>query len=549
MRSIKVAIHGDSQIRHSIRIIWQLISSGHKVYIIELNSNPKHKNEFIKKIKTFKEGYKRNNFSISRQNFLQGANETLYIPRTLKSRIRTRFKEKFDGHERYAADCTNRRIHLHNIHGEVEDLTDKSKLTSLTGKTTLFSKLRDTHAFKVFEKNGKLYSVNFSWFPDKNTELIEKLRLLATDEFYSGMKLKNDFLMNRARKRQLTLINKYSKRKYTISEDIDDSSIHIAELMEKLNKIKSRRDRMHCIRDVAATIPPDNRIINLLLQLNIESVIVTILVFQESFEQILIASAKHLRIENYYQVFSWDNLSSKATFVIEPDNYLVWNDFQVKELHTKHFVKNTISVTGASRFESLWKNDFIGESKFLYLASSTLGDKDDLKVLIRIIRRISELSKQAKLRVDFHYREHGKDESIRKAIQKLAKEYNHENFNLNLQTRRVNLITAIMESEVVFAQNTSAIIESVMLGKVPHRFVTKSIGGRSDGIHQKYMEKLTITHKNFSDLDLLFKIGTHGQESKSQVNLPLENFIKISHEQSASLKEKNTILGLVNENF
>jgi hypothetical protein len=113
-------------------------------------------------------------------------------------------------------------------------------------------------------------------------------------------------------------------------------------------------------------IPPEESIVNWLKEQSPDVVIASPYIYPHSREIEYIKAAKSLGIPSVAAVFSWDNMTTKGTFLVMPDSTLVWNDPLVDEASDLHSVeRKSLIVTGAPKFDpwfslkpSLSRNDF-----------------------------------------------------------------------------------------------------------------------------------------------------------------------------------------------
>ena len=113
-------------------------------------------------------------------------------------------------------------------------------------------------------------------------------------------------------------------------------------------------------------------------------------------------ACKHTGTPLVGQIASWDNLTTKGTWVVKPDLFFVWNTAMKRELSLLHSGIDQITYFhGSPTFESTknyqspsTREDFLKHiplpenSKYiLYLCSSpTIGNNNEDKVLIKLVR-------------------------------------------------------------------------------------------------------------------------------------------------------------------
>jgi hypothetical protein len=95
------------------------------------------------------------------------------------------------------------------------------------------------------------------------------------------------------------------------------------------------------------------------LQENIPDVVLSSGPFQYS-EPAIIAAAKRLRIPTLALIPSWDNLSTKNRLVLKYDGYMVWSDWQKRELRQLYPASRDVPcyVVGAPQFDVFFQRRF-----------------------------------------------------------------------------------------------------------------------------------------------------------------------------------------------
>lgn len=103
---------------------------------------------------------------------------------------------------------------------------------------------------------------------------------------------------------------------------------------------------------IESTMPSEPATKEFLRQENPDVVLVTPLIWFGSHQAEYVKSARELGIPVAYPVFSWDNLSTKGTVHVLPDQIYVWNERQKQEALELHRVPpGRIEVIGAPRFD------------------------------------------------------------------------------------------------------------------------------------------------------------------------------------------------------
>ena len=185
------------------------------------------------------------------------------------------------------------------------------------------------------------------------------------------------------------------------------------------------------------------------------------------------------------QVASWDNLTTKGTWVVKPDQFFVWNKAMTRQLADIHPGINDIaSFHGSPTFESnkVYKPTYTRESflnllslsaddkYILYLCSSPSigGDNEDL-VLEKLISSLNSqgiLNTNTYLVIRTHPLLNLSDSSIYKNPPPNVLFYPLYCTSPNLSTNANDLyLSTISHSELVIGQNTSAFLDVCLLDR------------------------------------------------------------------------------------
>lgn len=99
-------------------------------------------------------------------------------------------------------------------------------------------------------------------------------------------------------------------------------------------------------------IPPDKKIVNWLKSFQPQIIFASPYVFREDFEVEYTKAAQSLKIPVIASLLSWDNLTSKGTYHVKPDQLFVWNQSLVEEAVQIHdFEPRQVFVTGAPVYD------------------------------------------------------------------------------------------------------------------------------------------------------------------------------------------------------
>ena len=214
-------------------------------------------------------------------------------------------------------------------------------------------------------------------------------------------------------------------------------------------------------------IPPDQGIIEHLKQINPDVVFATPMNMRFSAEVEYAKAAKHLGIPVVSVVFSWDNLTTKGLFHIEPDILFAWNERQKRDAIEIHGIpKENIQISGSPFFDKWFDNRVLkprsefclkvgldpDEPYFLYLGSSKNIAEDEGWVIELVAETAGT---QILIKPHPFY-------ATWKNYKKFEEKYSVLYSSLEDEW---DLYNAIIHSEYTVGINTSAMIDAVILGK------------------------------------------------------------------------------------
>ena len=116
--------------------------------------------------------------------------------------------------------------------------------------------------------------------------------------------------------------------------------------------ILARTGVQNALRWIDRVIPPSPSIMSWLRELQPDVVLASPYIMGQAVEVEYVKAAKALGIPTAACVSSWDNLTTKGTFPLLPDQVFVWNEVLAEEAVTIHAVpRERIVVTGAPVFD------------------------------------------------------------------------------------------------------------------------------------------------------------------------------------------------------
>ncbi|HZO61951.1 MAG TPA: hypothetical protein VFB35_03120 [Gaiellaceae bacterium] len=150
------------------------------------------------------------------------------------------------------------------------------------------------------------------------------------------------------------------------------------------------------LRELERAIPPDSELERRIAALEVDAVLlVTRLVLDGSGPDVLKVAGR-LGLPSVALVWSWDNLSSKATMNEHPDVLLVWNALQVREAVSYHGIpEERVIALGAANFDRFFDDVAAAQPRpegdpptLLYLGSSPKIVPDEPPVFARWLEAV-----------------------------------------------------------------------------------------------------------------------------------------------------------------
>lgn len=275
--------------------------------------------------------------------------------------------------------------------------------------------------------------------------------------------------------------------------------------LEKLYGPRAVRDALQW---VIAHAPPDPKLVSMLKRQRPDLLVVTPLTALNSEQAIHVRAALAAGVPVVYSMYSWDNLTNKGLVRPIPNFSIVWNDTHREELVRMHGVPNNrIEVTGAGGYD-IWFNEAPTMSRqefsaklgldpakpyVLYTCSSGFIAGNHERPFVK--RWIQALRKHPDPRVS----------SLGVLIRphpKYAEPWEHVNFssfgNVVVYPRegaipfsgtaRFDYFHSIFHSIAVIGINTSAMIESAIIGRPVATVIDSTYADQQQGtLHFRHL--------------------------------------------------------------
>jgi hypothetical protein len=228
-------------------------------------------------------------------------------------------------------------------------------------------------------------------------------------------------------------------------------------------------------RDVERLIPPPPALTEAVGRLDVDGVLLISRCLLGGNDPDVLKAARQAGLPSVMLVWSWDNLSSKATLHEHPDRLLVWNDLQAREAVEQHGVASErVTVVGAANFdrffEEVRENDgqrtpsADGEqATLLYLGSSPKVASRESVIFERWLGAIRASDDPALREARVVLRPH--PAAVRKWVGWTAPDDGVVVVDPGAKTEPAKLSRLLQEADAVVALNTSAEIEAAIAGQ------------------------------------------------------------------------------------
>jgi hypothetical protein len=284
----------------------------------------------------------------------------------------------------------------------------------------------------------------------------------------------------------------------------------MSRVVDRLDAITDARVASRLLRFLRAAelaIPTSRRIDKFIRDQSPDCVIVTPLVEYASTQVEYLKSARKLGIPTVVAVASWDNLTNKGLLRFDPERVIVWNEKQRRELEEMHGVPGEKAVlTGAQRYDEwfertqTWTASQLKERLgldpargfLLYTCSSPFIAPDEVSFVRRWIEAVQASADPDVSGLGLVVRPHPQNfrqwEGV--DLSEYANTVVHPvgGAQPDAGVARSEFFDSISHSAAVVGVNTSAMIESAVLGKNVLTVLDPAFTATQEGtIHFRYL--------------------------------------------------------------
>jgi hypothetical protein len=262
-------------------------------------------------------------------------------------------------------------------------------------------------------------------------------------------------------------------------------------------------------RAMERALPPPGEVADVFRRINPDVLLLTPLLYFRSHQVDHVRCARQLGIKSVLGVGSWDHLTTKGLIHDVPDRVLVWNHAQKREAVELHDVPpGRVIVTGAQAYDhwfaakpTLARDAFCRQvgldpqrPLLLYLCSSTFIAPHEVGFVRRWVSAIRNSADMRLRTAGVLVRPHPQNAAQWQGVD-LAAEFDNVGFwpktgvNPIGGVARSDYFDSIFHSEAVAGVNTSAMIESGIIGRPVYSVADEEFADTQDGtLHFQHLK-------------------------------------------------------------
>jgi hypothetical protein len=245
------------------------------------------------------------------------------------------------------------------------------------------------------------------------------------------------------------------------------------------------------LRALEQQIPPDPELEAAVGALGVDAVLLVSRCVLGGNEPEVLKVARHLGLPSIMLVWSWDNLSSKATLNEHPDHLLVWNELQAREAVEFHGIpQERVRALGAANFDPFFAELREAQAEpaetplVLYLGSSPKVVPDEPAVFARWLAAVRASSDERLRTARIAVRPHPASRRWDGWTPPAGVELSAPDAKVEAPT----LARLLTRADAVVALNTSAELEAAIAGKPVLTFrAGAEARGQEGSLHFHYL--------------------------------------------------------------
>jgi len=264
------------------------------------------------------------------------------------------------------------------------------------------------------------------------------------------------------------------------------------------------------VKTMERTVPYDPVVRQLLEDQRPDVLLITPLLYFGSSQVDYVRAARALGIPSVLSVGSWDHLTTKGLIHEVPDRVIVWNDIQRREAWDIHGVPPAkVTVTGAQAYDrwfsarpSTSRDEFCGaigldptQPILLYLCSSPFITPVEVGFVERWVQSIRSCPdpclRQAGLLIRPHPQNFEQWANVDLTAHGNVAIFPRGGANPIDSVARAEYFDSMYHAAAVVGVNTSALIESGIVGRPVHTVLTKEFADTQEGtLHFRHLENV-----------------------------------------------------------
>ena len=295
----------------------------------------------------------------------------------------------------------------------------------------------------------------------------------------------------------------------------------------------SMRCLMSVGRAVERAVPPAKEVVRFLGTERPDVVLITPLLYFGSSQVDYVRAARLLRIPSVLCVGSWDHLTTKGLIHDIPDRVTVWNEVQAAEANQLHDVPaGRVVVTGAQAYDRWFvgtphttRDEFCGQLGFdpsrnilLYVCSSGFITPYEVNFVEQWLQGVrghpNAMLREANVLIRPHPQNFSQWDGVDFMKYGSVAIWPRAGANPVDDEARAAYFDSMYFSAGVVGVNTSALIESGIVGRPVFTVLTKEFSGKQEGtLHFQHLRKVSGG---------LLQVGTNLDEHFKQIEVSLE---------------------------
>ncbi len=292
-----------------------------------------------------------------------------------------------------------------------------------------------------------------------------------------------------------------------------------------IQQIASAPEFQEILRTIETMAPPDKAILNWLKENRPDAVVATPMNLLSCSEVEYVKAAKYLGIPTLVPVFSWDNLTTKGLYHIQPDWLLAWNDTHAKEAETIHRIPHDrIVVTGSPFFDKWFSSKTLLETRDAFCQKVGLDPTKHYIMYMASTKNIAPDESWLVRELIDTLRKHPDPNISSIGVLLRPHPFNREVFNSFEEpqvalwprdisfpddpTSRSDFVNSVHHALACVGVNTTGMIDSVILQKPTLSILTERYSKtQTEAVHFQYLNQCDVLETSTQILEFISQIA------------------------------------------